>query len=69
MTAFRYTRDGVSARYPETKGPRITHFVEEVPADGVLADAGFVIAWPNGEMWTHDHIAQVFTDDDTERAA
>ena len=30
--------------------------------------SGVAIHWP-GEVWTHDHIAQVLTDDHTERAA
>ena len=34
-----------------------------------LEETGTEIAWPNGEMWTHDHIAQEWTDDNTERAA
>lgn len=33
-----------------------------------LEDCGVEIHWP-GAVWTHDHIAQVFTDGSTERAA
>ena len=33
-----------------------------------LEECGVEIQWP-GEVWTHDHIAQVFTDGNTERAA
>ena len=34
-------------------------------------ECGFTIAWPNGERWTHDHIAQAFPalPDDTKEAA
>lgn len=59
-----YNPHGVVRRYPETQGTRVTHFVKEVPTEGVLADAGFVIAWPNGETWTHDHIAQAWPDEE-----
>lgn len=34
-----------------------------------LEETGFVIAWPNGERWEHDHIAGVLPDAGTERAA
>lgn len=33
-----------------------------------LEECGVEVVWP-GEVWTHDHIAQAWPDDNTERAA
>lgn len=44
-------------RYELAPSAPITHFVREPATEGVLAAHGLDIAWPNGERWTHDHIA------------
>lgn len=49
----------MSYRGLPARDPRAFRFVELPPEEGGrLAESGFVIAWPYGEPWSHDHVAQ-----------